>query len=310
MPPVLCLTATAKPDVVADILAHFKDKVGIELRCFNGGASRTNLDFCVVQTTPAEKYAHIHQIPGSRSAGGQTGGAIVYCATRKQTRGSGGFLPRKGLAAGTFTPDCRPKPRRACRKPSSKAALRVIVATNAFGMGIDKPDVRLVIHADIPGSLENYLQEAGRAGRDRQAARCVLLYTAEDVERQFGMSARSRLTRKEIQSDPASRCAISTARSAGGGDVDRHPGRNPRRRRRWRVRARFRHRRHARAHRRVVAGGGALLSREENRVQVFPRRCASHRSKRRGRKLARSHARLAYRQQLLALVGALIGAPM
>ena len=76
--------------------------------------------------------------------------------------------------------------------------LRAIVATNAFGLGIDKPDVRLVVHADIPGSLENYLQEAGRAGRDQGAARCVLLYTQDDVERQFGMSARSRLTRREI----------------------------------------------------------------------------------------------------------------
>ena len=76
--------------------------------------------------------------------------------------------------------------------------LQVIVATNAFGMGIDKPDVRLVIHADIPGSLENYLQEAGRAGRDQQDAKCVLLYTQEDVERQFSMAAYNRLSRREI----------------------------------------------------------------------------------------------------------------
>ena len=65
-------------------------------------------------------------------------------------------------------------------------------------MGIDKPDVGLVVHADIPGSLENYFQEAGRAGRDRKPARCVLLYAPDDVERQFGMSARTRLTRQEI----------------------------------------------------------------------------------------------------------------
>ena len=65
-------------------------------------------------------------------------------------------------------------------------------------MGIDKPDVRLVIHADMPGSLESYLQEAGRAGRDRKPARCVMLYAPEDAERQFGMSARSKLTRREI----------------------------------------------------------------------------------------------------------------
>ena len=76
--------------------------------------------------------------------------------------------------------------------------LRAIAATNAFGMGIDKPDVRLVVHADVPGSLENYLQEAGRAGRDNDTAHCVLLYTEQDIERQHSLTAMSRLTQEEI----------------------------------------------------------------------------------------------------------------
>lgn len=217
IPPVLCLTATAKPDVVVDILAHFKSKVGIELRCFNGGASRTNLDFCVVPTTPGEKYAHVHQILEADLPPDTGGGAIVYCATRKQTEEVSDFLRQKGWAVGCFHAKLPPETKKSVQKTFIEGGLRVIVATNAFGMGIDKPDVRLVIHADIPGSLENYLQEAGRAGRDRKAARCVLLYTLEDVERQFGMSARSRLTQKEIQTILRSLRNLEGKKRKGGG---------------------------------------------------------------------------------------------
>ncbi len=102
------------------------------------------------------------------------------------------------MAADYFHAGRSPETKKEVQRRFIDGELRAIAATNAFGMGIDKSDVRLVVHADIPGSLENYFQEAGRAGRDQAAARCILLYTVEDVENQFGMSARSRLTRAEI----------------------------------------------------------------------------------------------------------------
>ena len=198
VPPVLCLTATAKPDVVEDIARHFRDRLGIELTVFDGGAERTNLAFEVIPTSGGEKFAHIHQILMSHLPPDTPGGAIVYCATRNQSEEVAEYLQLKEVAADHFHAGLPPETKKNVQRRFIDGELRAIAATNAFGMGIDKPDVRLVIHADIPGSLENYLQEAGRAGRDRETARCVLLYAADDVERQFGMSARSRLTREEI----------------------------------------------------------------------------------------------------------------
>ena len=198
VPPVLCLTATAKPDVVEDIARYFRDSIGAELTVFDGGAQRTNLEFVVVPTTGGEKFSHIHQILMADLPQDTPGGAIVYCATRRQTEEVAEFLQMKEIAADHFHAGLPPETKKSVQLRFIAGELRVIAATNAFGMGIDKPDVRLVIHADIPGSLENYLQEAGRAGRDRETARCVLLYSTDDVERQFGMSARSRLTRREI----------------------------------------------------------------------------------------------------------------
>jgi len=199
LPPVLCLTATAKPDVIRDITDYFQRTMGVTLLVFNGGANRDNLDFAVVETTLEHKFSDIHQLLESQLSQEGSGGAIVYCATRKQTEKVAAFLVSMGWPAAHFHAGLTPEVKKTTQKRFITGEIRVIAATNAFGMGIDKPDVRLVIHAEIPGSLENYLQEAGRAGRDQLPARCVLLYCEKDIEQQFGLSAKSQLPLHEIQ---------------------------------------------------------------------------------------------------------------
>ena len=216
IPPILCLTATAKPDVMRDILGYFRESLGVELKSYDGGSSRDNLDFAVLQTTPAEKFAQVCQVIETDLPDEVPGGAIVYCATRRNTEDLAEFLAAKDISAEFFHAGLRPETKKDVQNRFINGEIRVIAATNAFGMGIDKPDVRLVVHSDIPSSLENYLQEAGRAGRDREPARCVLLYTREDVERQFGMSAISRLNRQEIQSILRSLRRIDRKKRLGG----------------------------------------------------------------------------------------------
>ena len=199
VPPLICLTATAKPDVVADIVGHLQEKLTINVKVFDGGARRDNLGFEVLSTTGKEKWFDVHQVVSDCLAQ-DAGSAIVYCAKRKDSEELAGFLGVKNVPADYFHAGLQPENKKDVQQRFIGGESRVIVATNAFGMGIDKPDVRLVVHADIPGSLENYLQEAGRAGRDKQPARCVLFYTLEDVEQQFMLSSRARLNRREIHS--------------------------------------------------------------------------------------------------------------
>ena len=306
-PPVLCLTATAKPDVVDDITRHFRDRLGIELTVINGGVERTNLTFEVMPTSGGEKFADIHQVLTWHLPPGTSGGAIIYCATRRQSEEVAEFLRLKGVAADHFHAGLPPETKKNVQQRFIAGELRAIAATNAFGMGIDKPDVRLVVHADIPGSLENYLQEAGRAGRDRAAARCVLLYAADDVERQFGMSARSRLTRAEIHGILRALRKLDRKKRLGGevvattGEIlgedeeqvfERDSATND-----TRVRT-------------AVAWleEAKLLTREENRVQVFPSSLKVRTAEEIRARLRRASITEAYRGQLERVAAALIDA--
>ena len=307
VPPVLCLTATAKPDVMAEIVDYFREELGIKLRVFDGGARRTNLEFVVVPTSSEGKFSHIHQIIEANLPADDRSGAIIYCATRRQAEEVAGFLQAKGVEADYFHAGLSPETKKNVQRSFIGGDLRVIVATNAFGMGIDKPDVRLVVHADIPGSLENYLQEAGRAGRDQKMARCVLLYTTNDVERQFGMSARSRLSRREIHGvlralrnlDRKGRLdgeVVATTGEILGEDEDKAFERDS-------VTDDTRMRTAVSWLEEAV-----LLTRDENRVQVFPSslRVSSMQDAR--DRLEKARITDAYRGKLLSIVEALIEA--
>ena len=129
---------------------------------------------------------------------GEAGSAVVYTATRTTAEAAAEFLARHGWAAKAFHAGLTAAEKREIQDGFVRGAVKVICATNAFGMGIDKEDVRVVVHADMPGSLENYLQEAGRAGRDAKLAECVLLFGEEDVETQFQLASMSQLNGRDF----------------------------------------------------------------------------------------------------------------
>ena len=200
VPPVSCFTATAKKSVIEEITAHFEQELGQNLRVYAGGVERDNLSFEVVPVSTAEKLERTLELIRTHLAdgAGDPGGVIVYAATRAATGEIRDFLHHQGILAETFHGGLEAVRKREIIEGFIEGQVPVICATNAFGMGIDKENIRLVLHYSMPGSLENYIQEAGRAGRDQQPARCVLLYDPQDVHFQFSMGAMSEVKQKEI----------------------------------------------------------------------------------------------------------------
>lgn len=170
--PLLALTATATPKVQVDIC----DKLVMrQPQVFTKSFVRANLSYSVLEdASKQDKLKHIlDRVPGS---------AIIYCRNRKRTRDIAALLCLQGIAADHYHAGLPPADRTARQEAWMQQRIRVMVCTNAFGMGIDKSDVRLVIHYDVPDSLEAYYQEAGRAGRDEQKAYAVLLYNEQELQ--------------------------------------------------------------------------------------------------------------------------------
>ena len=168
--PILALTATATPDVIDDI----QERLGFtEKNVFRMSFERKNLAYVVRQAEDKEaEMVHILQsIPKT---------AIVYCRSRKRTKEVAQLLMQYGISATWYHAGLEPAVKDQRQSEWQHDKVRVMVATNAFGMGIDKADVRVVVHMDCPSSLEAYFQEAGRAGRDGRKAYAVLLYNGHD----------------------------------------------------------------------------------------------------------------------------------
>lgn len=193
--PVSCFTATAKPKVVSDICDYFRDRLNITLKRFTTDVARTNLRYTVLfRASDEDKYQTLRNL-----LDGTDCPVIVYVTRTKAAEKIAERLRKDGLGAKAFHGQMEVNTKVKAQDDFMNNKVRVIVATSAFGMGVDKSDVGLVVHYEISDSLENYIQEAGRAGRDvNSQAECYVLYNDDDLNKHFILLNQTKLTLSEI----------------------------------------------------------------------------------------------------------------
>jgi len=225
--PVSCFTATAKQKVIEDIRDYFKEKLSLSLELFTSKASRTNLHYKVFEKgDEEEKYQAARDL-----IEGHDCPAIIYVSRTRKAYLLAERLTKDGFNAKAYHGKMDKQEKSANQDTFINGETQIMVATSAFGMGVDKKDVGLVIHYEISDSLENYVQEAGRAGRDETiVADCFVLFNEEDLSKHFILLNQTKLSIKEIQQvwkaikditrfrTTVSNSALEIARKAGWDD--------------------------------------------------------------------------------------------
>ena len=224
---VSCFTATAKQKVITDICDYFSQKLGLKLKVFAANSERKNLRYTVIHSdTDDEKYNQLRSL-----ILGHNCPSIVYVSRTQRTKDLSNHLRADGVRALPFNGKMEAADKINNQNAFMNGDAQGIVATSAFGMGVDKKDVGLVVHYDISDSLESYIQEAGRAGRDpSMEAECYVLYSDSDLDKHFILLNQTKLSVSEIQQiwkaikdmtpqRPTVSCSsLEIARKAGWGD--------------------------------------------------------------------------------------------
>ena len=224
---VSCFTATAKQKVITDICDYFMQKLNLNLKVFAANSERKNLHYTVIHSdTDDDKYNQLRSL-----ILGHNCPSIIYVSRTKRTKELSDHLRADGIRALPFNGKMEAADKIRNQDAFMNGEAQVIVATSAFGMGVDKKDVGLVIHYDISDSLESYIQEAGRAGRDpHMEADCYILYADSDLDKHFILLNQTKLSISEIQQvwraikdmtqqRPTVSCSpLEIARKAGWGD--------------------------------------------------------------------------------------------